>query len=143
MDNQGHSPLLLSTVELLETYWPQVEPLLATGPVSEEYPPDVVLQAALTGQMMIFVVKEDSTDVVDLAVVLAPTPSKTIPSINVLTVAGRNLRKHLRQFWPMFKGWCYMNGARAIDAYVPDRMEEFVKKELGLTRETVHVRLRL
>lgn len=144
MTEPTHSPLLLSTVELIEAYWPQVEPLLASGPASEEYPPEAVLQAVLRGQMRIFVVKENTNvPKVELAVLLAPSPSETLPAVNIITIAGKNMRKHLRRFWPMFKGWCYMNGARAIDAYVPERMEEFVQKELGLKRETVHVRLRL
>lgn len=145
MENQEVRPLLLSTQQLLGAYWPQVEPLLASGPAAEELPPSAILQAALAGQMFIFVLTKE-TDLgpsVELVVVLAPSPSETFPVMNILTVAGRHLRKYTRQFWDYFKGWCYMSGARAIDAYVPDRMEKFIEKELGLKKETVHVRLRL
>jgi len=137
---QQTKPLLLSTQQQLMTYWPQVEPLLASAPVVEEYPPDKILQAAMAGQMFMFVVLDDQN--VELVMLLAPAPSETLPTMNIVTVAGKNLRKHINDYWDYFKGWCIMNGARAIDAYVPDRMENFVEK-LGLKRETVHVRLRL
>lgn len=141
MQTKEAKPLLLSTQELLATYWPQVEPLLASAPVAEEFPPETILKAALAGQMFMFVVLLG--DDVELVVVLAPTPSDTLPVMTIVAVAGTTLRKYTRKFWEFFKGWCYMNGARAIDAYVPERMEGFMEKELGLKRETVHVRLRL
>jgi hypothetical protein len=137
---QKTRPLLLSTQEQLMTYWPQIEPLLAGAPIAEEYPPDKLLQAACMSQMFLFVVLDEQT--VELVVVIAPAPSESLPTMNIVTVAGKNLRKHINDYWDYFKGWCIMNGARAIDAYVPDRMEGFVEK-LGLKRETVHVRLRL
>lgn len=133
-------PLLLSTQEQLATYWPQIEPLLASAPIVEEFTPDKILQAAIHAQMFLFVVLDDMN--VELVVVLSTAPSDTLPAVNIVTVAGRNLRKHIKDYWEHFKGWCVMYGARAIDAYVPDRMENFVEK-LGLKRETVHVRLRL
>lgn len=144
MQTKQTKPVLLSTQVLLATYWPQIEPLLASAPVAEEFPPESILQMALTGQMFVFaIVKEDvDGDTVELVVVLAPVPSDTNPAINIVTVAGRNLRQHIRDYWEYFQGWCVMSGVRAIDAYVPDRMEGFVEK-LGLKRETVHVRLRL
>lgn len=137
---EQNRPLLLSTQQQLMTYWPQIEPLLASAPVIEEYSTDKILQSAIAGQMFMFVVLDDQT--VELVVLLAPSASDTTPTINIITVAGKNLRKHINNYWEYFKGWCIMNGARAIDAYVPDRMEPFVEK-LGLKRETVHVRLRL
>lgn len=135
-------PLMLSTQELLMTYWPQVEPLLAECPVTEEFSTEDIRQSVLAGQMFIFAVIKDETEV-EMVLVLTATPSKTLPVMTIVSVAGRNLRKNCRLFWDHFKGWCYMNGARAIDAYVPERMEEFLGKELGLKKETVHVRLRL
>ena len=144
MQQNKTKPVLLSTQVLLATYWPQIEPLLASAPVAEEFSPEKILELALAGQMFIFaVVKEDvDGDTVELVVVLTAVPSDTNPVINIVTVAGRNLRRHIRDYWEYFQGWCVMSGARAIDAYVPDRMEGFVEK-LGLKRETVHVRLRL
>lgn len=137
-------PIMLSTQELLTAYWPQVEPLLAVSPVAEEFPPNAIKQAVLAGQMFIFVFTQDNLSIptVELVMVLAPTPSETLPVMTIVTVAGKNIRKHIGAFWEYFKGWCVMNGARAIDAYVPERMEWFVEK-LGLKKETVHVRLRL
>ena len=134
-------PLILSTQELLNAYWPQVEPLLASAPVAKEVSTDAIFKAALAGQMLIFVFITENSDV-ELALVVASVPSDVLPVVNIITVAGKNLRKHTGKFWEFFKGWCYMNGARAIDAYVPERMEGFME-ELGLKKETVHVRLRL
>lgn len=133
-------PLLLSSQQQVMTYWPQIEPLLASAPVMEEYTTDKILQAVTSSQMFLFVILDEQN--VELVVLLAPSTSESFPTINIITVAGKNLRKHIKDYWDYFKGWCVMNGARAIDAYVPDRMEGFVEK-LGLKRETVHVRHRL
>lgn len=140
METKRNKPLQLSTQELLATYWPQVEPLLAQSPISEEFSPDAIYDAVLAGQMFIFAFLNEAE--VELVLVLAITPSETLPVVNIVTVSGKNLRKHIRDYWDFFQGWCAMIGARAIDAYVPDRMEGFVEK-LGLKKETVHVRLRL
>lgn len=142
-DNKS-KPLLLSTQVQVAAYWPQIEKLLLTAPISEEFSPDAVLQAVLAGQMLVFAfIKEtEDGDEVELAMVLSKTPSETLPVVTIITIAGKNLKKHINEFWEFFKGWCVMNGARAIDAYVPERMEHILEP-LGLKRETVHVRLRL
>lgn len=131
---------MLSTQELLNGYWPQVEPLLASAPLAEEFPPEAVYKAVASGQMFVFVFLE-GTDV-EMVLVCSATPSPTFPTITVLTVAGKNLKALATKYWEYFKGWCAMNGARAIDAYVPDRMVNYLET-LGLQKETVHVRLRL
>jgi hypothetical protein len=137
-------PLMLSTQQLVQAYWPQVEPLLATAPIAEEFPPHVVKQALLSGQMFLFVFKEDTAEgpLVELVLLLAPSVSESFPVMNILTIAGKNLKANVSRFWEYFQGWCVINGARAIDAYVPERMVKFLDG-LGLKKETVHVRLRL
>lgn len=122
------------------TYWPQIEPLLASAPVMEEFTTDSIYQALLSSQMFMFVILKESD--VELLVLFAATPSEIFPIVNIITVAGKNLRTNIEEYWEYFKGWCIMNGARAIDAYVPERMEKLLEP-LGLKRETVHVRLRL
>lgn len=133
-------PLLLSTQQQIMTYWPQIEPLLASAPVMEEFTTDSIYQALLSSQMFMFVILKESD--VELLVLFAATPSEIFPIVNIITVAGKNLRTNIEEYWEYFKGWCIMNGARAIDAYVPERMEKLLEP-LGLKRETVHVRLRL
>lgn len=141
METKSTKPVLLYTQVLLNEYWPQVEPLLAASPVAKEYPPEQVFKAMLAGQMFMFAfVTEDKE--VELILLLTGTPSETYPTMTIVTVAGKNIRKHITAHWENLKGWCAMNGARAIDAYVPEEMETFVGK-LGLKRETVHVRLGL
>ena len=135
-------PVMLSTQELLGAYWPQVEPLLASAPISKEFSTDAIFKAVLAGQMFIFAAITEAAEV-ELVLVLAPVPSDAFPVINIIAVAGKNLRKNTKKYWEFFKGWCFMNGARAIDAYVPERMEGFMDKELGLKKETTHVRLRI
>lgn len=144
MQNDKTKPVLLFTQEQFATYWPQVEPLLASAPVAEEFSPSDILEAALAGQMFVYVfVREtEEGDIVELAMVFTITPSKKFPVVTIITVAGKNLKQHASDFWEHFKGWCVMSGARAIDAYVPERIEGFVE-QLGLKKETVHVRLRL
>lgn len=138
-------PVMLITHDLLMSYWPQVEPLLATCPVAEELPPEAIKQAVMAGQLFMFVFAKptDAGPEVELVMVLNMVPSETLPAVNIVAIAGTNLRENVQQHWEAFKGWCHMNGARAIDAYVPERMEQFMEQELGLKRETIHVRLRL
>lgn len=133
-------PLLLSTQQQIMTYWPQIEPLLASAPVTEEYTTDNIYQSLISSQMFMFVVLKEHN--VEFVMLIAATPSEQFPIVNIITVAGKNLRTHINEYWEYFKGWCVMNGARAIDAYVPERMEKLLEP-LGLKRETVHVRLRL
>lgn len=133
-------PKMLVTKELLDAYWPQVEPLLASAPIAEDFPPDTIKETIVAGQMYLFAFEtEDITGpTVELIMLLAPSPA----GITIVTVAGKNIKKHISHFWEYFKGWCVMNGARAIDAYVPERMEGLVTA-LGLKRKSVHVRLQL
>lgn len=133
-------PLLLSTQQQIMTYWPQIEPLLASAPVMEEYTVDSIYQSLISSQMFMFVILKESD--VEFVMLIAATPSEQFPVVNIITVAGKNLRTQIKEYWEYFKGWCVMNGARAIDAYVPERMEKLLEP-LGLKRETVHVRLRL
>lgn len=144
MQADKSKPVLLLTQEQLATYWPQIEPLLANAPVTEEYSTEDILRLALVHQMLIFAFVKETIDgnTVELVLVCSVTPSDTLPVVTIVTVAGKNLKQHINEFWEYFKGWCVMNGARAIDAYVPDRMEQLLEP-LGLKRETVHVRLRL
>lgn len=122
------------------TYWPQIEPLLASAPVMEEYTIDNIYQSLISSQMFMFVILKESD--VEFVMLIAATPSEQFPVVNIITVAGKDLRTQIKEYWEYFKGWCVMNGARAIDAYVPERMEKLLEP-LGLKRETVHVRLRL
>lgn len=144
MQDNKSRPVLLSTQEQLNAYWPQIEPLLANAPVMEELSTETIYQAALISQMLIFVfIKEtEEGDEVQLVLVVSIVPHEKLLTVNIITVAGKDLRQHTSDFWDYFKGWCVMNGARAVDAYVPDRLVGFVEK-LGLKRESVHVRLRL
>ena len=133
-------PLLLSTQQQIATYWPQIKPLLESAPVTEEYTVDNIYQLLISSQMFMFVVLKD-TDV-EFVMLIAATPSEQFPVVNIITVAGKNLRTQIKEYWEYFKGWCVMNGARAIDAYVPERIEKLLEP-LGIKRETIHVRLRL
>lgn len=137
-------PLMLSTQQLLTAYWPQVGPLLASAPLAQEFPPESVYKAALSGQVFVFVFVKEATEgpEVELVLVLAPSPSEEFPVLTLLTVAGKNLKTAINAHWENFKGWCAMNGARAIDAYVPERLVNIAEK-LGLKKESTHVRLRL
>lgn len=149
MDNKQARPLMLSTQQLVMAYWSQVEPLLASAPIAEELSTTEILQGVITGQYIIFVVapEVDATPMtgaeVELVLLLSRPTSETFPVITILTVAGKDLKKNATEFWEFFKGWCFIIGARAIDAYVPERMVDYLEQKLGLKKETVHVRLRL
>lgn len=139
---QETKPRMLATPELLSAYWPQIEPLLAASPISEEISPNQILAAATAGNMIVFVFEEDTVTgpAVELVMVLTSGGSAAAPSFTVVTVAGKSFKKHIDRFWEHFKGWCALNGARAIDAYVPERMLN-ITEQLGFKRKSVHVRL--
>lgn len=141
MNDSEYAPLLLSTPEMVDAFWPQVEPLLAGAPVTTEYPVSVLYDAVKRKDMNVFVVYKmvELIPTVELVVLMAPALYPNLPTMVILTVAGKNLLKFARMFWEPLKGWIKMNGMKAIDAYVPERMEALMKR-LGLSRETIHVR---
>lgn len=140
METPKYEPLLLSTQQLLNEHWPQISALLQDAPIMEEYGVDDIYQAAISGVMFIFVVKQG----VDVKLVLVTMPQLTPKknSIVIITVAGSQLAAITAALWEHFKGWAYICGARAVDAYVPDRLVPMLTR-MGFMRKSVHVRYEL
>lgn len=135
------SPAFLSTKELILSHWGIIEPMIAGAPVMTDYTPDAILHSALNGEMFVFVVKRDTEEGpdIELVVILAPMITPKLASAVIVTVAGKNLMKNAAKYWGFLKGWMYMNGMRAVDAYVPGKLETVLKR-LNFKRESVHVR---
>lgn len=140
METNKYEPLLLSTQQLLNEHWPQISALLQDAPIMEEYGVDDIYQAAITGVMFIFVVKQEAD--VRLVLVAAPQLSPKLNTLVIVTVAGSQLAAITSALWEHFKGWAYICGARAVDAYVPDRLVPVLAR-MGFTRKSVHVRYEL
>jgi hypothetical protein len=139
-DKSKYEPLLLSTQQLLNEHWPQISALLQDAPINEEYGVEDIYQAAINGIMFVFVVKQEN----DVLLVLVTIPQLTpkLNSITIVTVAGSQLVAITAALWEYFKGWAYICGARAVDAYVPDRLVPVLTR-MGFMRKSVHVRYEL
>jgi len=137
----SYEPKFLVTQELLYSHWPSIAPLLERAPIIGPYSTDDVLKLAVAGAMHIFVFSADTVDGPDvkLVMVLSPSNHPNLPVMNIVTIAGSNLRHFAGRFWETLKGWCYMNGARVIDAYIPDKLLPTALK-LGFVKESTHVR---
>ena len=123
----GYEPLFLSTVQLFDGYWPQVEELL-TPVVEEAMHGEMstmdIYERVKAGQMVCLVVKDDTGEVPDvaLALVLEVTvfPAKTL--LNIVAVGGCQLDLLQSRFWRHVCSWAFMNGAREMQAMVSPAM---------------------
>lgn len=129
----GYTPLIISSVELLDAYWLQIEELLA--PVVDdamhgEMDLDDIYQGVKTGQMYCIVFKDDSSELPDVALAmvldLVVHPKKTI--LNVTAIGGRQLDVFQSRFWKDIRGWAYMNGVREMQAMVSPAMARIIGK---------------
>lgn len=139
MAERKFKPLLLATQQLLSRYWEEVVELLIDAPVLKEYTTDSLLELALAGQMFVFAVFDD-TGKLTFVLIAAPQITPELNILNIVSVAGSKLRAVQAELWEFFRGWCFMNGVRAIDAYVPSERLESILSSFGFQRESIHVR---
>ena len=140
-------PLLLSTKELLDKYWPRASKLVDRcikksmhGELSVEDVYNMVLQQ----KAFVFVFKCDKgiQPDVKLVLVLEICGYPKLPAMNVLALAGSNLGEFYDKFWSKVCGWAYMNGIRAIEGWVSPAMQKVISK-YGFKPIYTHMRLDL
>lgn len=128
-----HEPLFLSTQEMLDEYWPQVEVLLQ--PVVEEAMHGEmtladIYEGIIAGRLIALIVKDDTPEVPDVALVLilelVVYPGFT--ALNVTALGGRELDLLRSRFWDHLCSWAYMNGVRTIQAMVSPAMARVLKR---------------
>jgi hypothetical protein len=136
--NNEYEPLLLSTQELLNRHWPIVEPMLRK--CEGDYNTEDMFAALLRGEMFIFVIAKETIDGPDvaLAVLMQPLVYPRRTAMNIVAVAGKDLRKWMRKYWGFLYAWAFMNGARAIESPVPPAVERLLGG-FGFKRTAIYV----
>ena len=140
-------PLLLSTKEHFDAYWPATKPLLekcVKRAMHGEMTIDDIYNAALQGKMYIFVVKCDKTITksVKLALVLEIIHYPKLPAMNIVALGGSDLDALHAKYWKMLCGWAYMNSVRVIEGWVSPAMERVIS-QYGFKPVYTHMRLEL
>lgn len=143
-------PLLLGTPQLLEAYWPQVEPLLAKCVLRAshgEYTTTDIKQLAFAGRAFVFILTNDKHDPtvdrrVTLALAIEVVNYPRLPALNILAVGGSGLKVAYQKYWGMLCGWAYMSGARAIEGWVGPGMKRTTER-MGFKPVYTHMRYEL
>jgi len=129
----GYEPVLLATQELVHTYWGQAAVHLdkvVSGAMHGEMDTQDIYDAILAGRMQCFVFKNDEGELPDVALVLVMelTQYPKFGAMNIVALGGHDLDLFTTKFWDHIKGWCYMNGVRAIESSVSPAMARIVAK---------------
>ena len=143
-DPSEYNPILLATQVDINRYWPYISELLGRcvdKTMRGEVSVSDIYHRALNGMCFIFVVAKDTTEGPDvrLAIVMEPAIYPELNAMNIVALAGDHLMAFHERYWKALCGWCFMNGARAIEGFVNPAMERIVNK-FGFERTSVHVR---
>jgi hypothetical protein len=143
----AYEPLLLTTKEQFDKYWPRTRQLIekcVKRSLHGEFTADDIYQLALQQKVFIFIVKNDSCIQPDvkLAVALEMVTYPRLPAMNIIALAGSELDVFYEKFWKKLCGWAYMNGIRAIEGWVSPAMQRVVSK-YGFKHVYTHMRLDL
>ncbi len=130
---EGSEPLLVSTVEMLDTYWPQTSMVLQ-GCVDDAMHGEMTMQdiyeGVKAGRMYALVAKNDDGELPDVALALI-LETQAYPQFTVLNIAalgGRELDLLKSRFWKHVCSWAFMNGVRTMQASVSPAMARILKR---------------
>ena len=140
----GFEPLLLSTVELLDTYWLALLPALqrvVDEAMYGEMTTDDIYNAIKAGHMYGIVFKSDDGEEPEVALVmiLETVAYTQYTVLNVVALGGRELDLFKSKFWKHICSWAFMNGVRTMQASVSPAMARILK---GFGFEPVYVTVR-
>lgn len=147
---EGYEPLLASSIEMIDHYWPAAMPLVQrcidNTSVPGEYSCSSVYEQLVGGTAFMFVIKKDNTDgpSVKLVIILELCKYESFGAMNIKVLGGEDLWLLHDKFWKPLCGWAYMNGARAFEGFVSPAMERIVSR-MGFerTKSCIHVRMPL
>ena len=140
----GFEPLMLSTVELLDTYWLALLPALqrvVDEAMHGELTTDDIYTAIKAGHMYGVVAKNDDGEEPEVALVMI-LETITYPQyvvLNIVALGGRELDLVKSKFWKHMCSWAFMNGVRTMQASVSPAMARILK---GFGFESVYVTVR-
>lgn len=128
-----YEPLLLSTQEQFDKYWPRASKLVEKcikRSMHGEMTVDDIKNLAFQQRAYVFVVKNDKGIQPDikLVVVLEMSGYPRLPAMNILALAGSDLEVFYEKFWQKLCGWAYMNGIRSIEGLVSPAMQRVISK---------------
>tara|TARA_R110000765_G_scaffold81272_3_gene158998 strand:+ start:1371 stop:1868 length:498 start_codon:yes stop_codon:yes gene_type:complete len=130
---EGYEPLLLSTVEMLNAYWPQTSAVLkrcVDDAMHGEMTMEDIYESVKSGRMYALIAKNDDGELPDVALALI-LETQAYPQFTVLNIAalgGRELDLLKSKFWKHVCSWAFMNGVRTIQASVSPAMARILKR---------------
>ena len=125
--------LLLSNSTLIEKYWDALCPLLqrsldkdTDGELTVD---DIKHQALQMVRMFVIVIKSDVLDSPSVkgVFVLQLATYSQFCTMNVVALAGSNLKLLMSRYWGAVCGWVYMLGIRRIECLVSPAMERILQ----------------
>jgi hypothetical protein len=139
-----YEPLLLATQELLDRYWPQAAVHLervVNEAMHGELTVEDIYQATLEGRMYVMVAKNDDFELPDVkfVLVLEVRQYPRYAAMNVVAIAGSDLRHLMKRFWGKICSWAYINGVRKFECSVAPAMERILSSA-GFERHYVQMR---
>ena len=141
----GYEPLFLTTVELLDAYWPQTAAVLHRC-VDEAMHGEMTLQdiydGIRAGRLYGLVFKNDDGEApsVALAIVMEISYYPRYSVLNITALGGHDMALLRGKFWDRLCGWAYMVGVRTMQASVSPTMARMLR---GLSFEPVYTTVRL
>lgn len=129
----NYEPLLLSTVEILDGYWPQCAELLqpvVDEAMNGEMTVADMYQGIREGRMYGLVAKDDTGEAPEVALVLVLEPVQYPQKmlLNITAIGGQQLNLLQSKFWTHVCSWAYMNGVREMQAMVSPAMARIIGK---------------
>lgn len=129
---EGYEPLLLSTVEMLDTYWPQTASVLqrcVDYAMHGEMNMEDIYEGIKAGRLYGLIAKNDDGELPDVALALIleiqAYPQYTV--LNIAALGGRELDLLKSRFWKHVCSWAFMNGVRTMQASVSPAMARILK----------------
>jgi hypothetical protein len=143
----GYEPLLLATQEHFDLYWAQCIPLVdrvVTKAIYGEFTTDDIYNAAIQGQMYVFICKKDEGEYPDVmfVIIMELVNYPRLAALNVVVIGGSHLNPLFKKFWEKLCGWAYINGIRAIEALVSPAMARIISR-FGFEHKYAQMRLNL
>lgn len=126
-------PLFLTTVQILDQYWPQVIEVLqpcVDDAMHGEMTIDDIYNRIKAGQMYCLIAKHDDGELpkVALALVLELVAYPQFTLMNITALGGRELEFLKSKFWKHVCSWAYMNGVRQLQASVSPAMARILRR---------------
>jgi len=132
-DLSAYEPLFLSTIELLDRYWPQTAEVLQPcidDAMHGEMTIDDIYAFIRAGKMYCLAWKNDAGELpsVAMAIILQLEAYPQYTVMNVTALGGRGLDYFGEKYWKHVCSWAYMSGVRQMQSSASPAMTRMLKK---------------